>query len=159
MGSGIKRLFLSGLSALIVFMAGCGRSQAVYDEFVDIPRQAWPYSLEPEFKVRILDSSKPYELTLNTRLTGEYAYSSLLLSVEAVSPGLEGNARRLELVTADSDGRWLGKRAGALYNYQLTYEDSYKFPDTGTFVFRVKQHIRQNPLRGVDAIGLTVSAQ
>ena len=57
---------------------------------------------------------------------------------------------------ADVYGKWYGKGM-SLYNLSIPYETSVLFPDTGIYVYSIRQGMRENPLKGITDIGLKVS--
>jgi gliding motility-associated lipoprotein GldH len=57
---------------------------------------------------------------------------------------------------AESDGRWLGNSAGNLYGQTVLLRENFTFPDTGKYVFSVGQSMRENPLRGINDVGIKI---
>jgi len=57
---------------------------------------------------------------------------------------------------AKSDGKWIGKSSGSLYNQQSIIHQDYVFPDTGLYTISIEQNMRDNPLQEITDIGLTV---
>jgi len=55
---------------------------------------------------------------------------------------------------AETDGRWLGNTAGNLYEQSKLLIDDFTFPDTGKYVFSIQQNMRENPLRGINDVGI-----
>lgn len=143
---------------IIAFLIeGCSH-HALLDEFKAIPKQSWNYSETPVFDVHIADNNQAYKLKINARITADYRYSNLFLLVHQQGPGMELLTKRVELKVADKDGRWLGRGVGSLYSYQIAYDNNYLFPDTGVYVFRLEQNMRDNPLKGVSDIGFCVES-
>lgn len=67
--------------------------------------------------------------------------------------------KRIEMQLAAPDGRWLGKQSGNLYTMQKLAIKDYYFPDTGKFLLRLEQNMRDNPLKYVVEAGLRIDLQ
>lgn len=153
------KLFAScyGLMWCVVMLciSSCG-GEAVIDDFRSIPDRAWAYSFKPVFEVPIADSSKPYHIKLNMRVTFEYKYSNIFVLIRQKNPDGKTSTDRVELRLAANDGRWLGKGGGGLYSYQSSYRKNYYFPDTGKYRIEIEQNMRDNPLLNVSDVGICV---
>lgn len=145
----------------IVFFLTAGvviscRNDVLKDEFKPIPNQSWNYNFVPSFEVKVTDKQASYRLKVNVRVTADYRYSNLFVLMHQVHPNKTRQTKRIELRIADKDGRWLGKGAGSLYSYQITYDKDYYFPDTGMYRYEIEQNMRDSPLRGVSDVGICI---
>ncbi len=150
-----NRFYIIALGFLM-FQA-CADSSLV-DDFVSVPNQAWDYSFKPTVPVVIQNPDQDYAVYLNLRHTSAYPYSNLFVKIVLKDSLEQLEFQRIELTLAESDGKWTGKAAGSLYTHQFLVSDDYRFPDTGTFHFELEQDMRQNPLPGIDAVGLRIIA-
>jgi len=50
----------------------------------------------------------------------------------------------------------LGNSAGNLYGQTVLLRENFTFPDTGKYVFSVGQSMRENPLRGINDVGIKI---
>ncbi len=150
----VRRIFYMMMTSLCVLSCSNG---VLLDEFRPVPNQSWNYAFTPEFKVNVKDNQIPYTLKVNLRLTSNYRYSDLFVLVhQRHAKQNEFTTKRVGLKVADKDGRWLGKGAGSLYSYQISYHANYHFSDTGTYYFKIEQNMRDNPLKGVSDVGICV---
>jgi len=156
----LSRLILAGrltlLSCVLIVLWSC-KDNALINAFKPIDKQLWRYSEMPTFQVKVQDNRVPYELKLNLRLTADYRYANLYVLVHQIGPDHHVQTKRVGLVVADKDGRWLGKGVGNLFSYQISYDKHFLFPDTGTYTFKLEQNMRDNPLRGVSDVGIVVA--
>ncbi len=144
--------FLGCLLYVILF-AGC-TSDIFYQVNKPIENHSWTYAQIPTFTIPITDKSRPFDIWVNIRHTGEYNYSNLFLLVHQKGPGNRDTTYKHELPLAQQDGRWLGANAGNLYENQFLLKENYLFPDTGTYSIAIEQNMRENPLREVTDVGV-----
>lgn len=152
---GNSLFFLTLFFSVAGIVISC-RNDALKDEFKPIPNQSWNYNFVPSFEVKVADKQMSYRLKVNLRITADYKYANLFILMHQVSPDKSRQTKRIELRIADKDGRWLGKGVGSLYNYQITYDKDYYFPDTGTYRYEIEQNMRDSPLRGVSDVGICI---
>ncbi|MFZ4261442.1 gliding motility lipoprotein GldH [Sphingobacterium sp. HJSM2_6] len=147
----MKALFILGMS--IILFASC-EQKAFYEENTVIPTQKWDYDFTPEFAVHISESQKSYDLFINLRHTAFYPYANCYVLLRQEGAGLKDTAIRYELKLAELDGKWTGNSAGNLYEHSNLIQENITFPDTGKYVFTIEQNMRDNPLIGVNDIGI-----
>ncbi|MDB5154518.1 MAG: gldH [Mucilaginibacter sp.] len=150
------KLFFTVLPALVtLFLSGCTDPNAIVDQNTPIDNHNWSYANRIKNPVKIDDSSIPYNLYINLRVTGEYKYSNIFVLIRRNGPKLKG-VTRYEVKLANPDGQWLGQGSGNLYSYQVPILTNFKFPEKGTYTFEIEQNMRDNPLHEVNDVGLRV---
>ena len=149
------RLF-AGLLTLTA-ISGCYDQNALYDQNTEIVNRNWSYANKLKYDVEIKDSSVPYNLFLNIRVTGDYKYANMFVLVSERGPTGKPGTLRYEFKLANPDGEWTGKGTGNIYSYQTLFKPSYKFPSRGIYHFEVEQNMRDNPLHEVSDIGIRVA--
>ncbi|NQD70509.1 gliding motility lipoprotein GldH [Sphingobacterium shayense] len=147
----MKGLFWCLLTVL--FFTRC-TNDVFYQVNKPIENRAWTYAQVPTFNIEIKDNSKPFDLWVNIRHTGEYDYANLFILVHQEGPRNQDTTYRHELTLARQDGRWLGHNAGNLYENQLLLKENYTFPDTGVYTVGIEQNMRENPLREITDVGV-----
>jgi gliding motility-associated lipoprotein GldH len=152
----VHKLFFGVLPALaMLFWGGCTDPGAIFDQNTPIDNHNWSYANRVKNSVKIDDTSVPYNLYINLRVTGEYKYSNIFVLIRRNGPKLRG-VTRYEIKLANLDGEWLGQGSGNLYSYQVPVLTNYKFPEKGTYTFEIEQNMRDNPLHEVNDVGLRV---
>ncbi len=141
---------------LALLMASC-TDTALLDENVSIADHQWHYDDQPRLAVHVKDADKPYRVYLNLRHTPDYKYSNIFVLIHQRQPDGQDTTERVELRLAEPDGRWLGRGNGSVYAHQQLIKDSFRFPDTGEYVFTLEQNMRENPLEGVADVGIRVA--
>ena len=138
-------------------MNGCYDKNAVYDQNTEIVNRNWSYANKLKYDVEIKDSSVPYNLFLNIRVTGDYKYANMFVLISERGPAGKPNMLRYEFKLANPDGEWTGKGTGNIYSYQTLFKPAYKFPARGIYHFEVEQNMRDNPLHEVSDIGIRIA--
>lgn len=146
--------FLIGLLCIGI---GCSCDQTfVINENKPIDNKAWLNTSPPSFQFHIGDKTKRYDVLMDVRHTTEYAFSNLFVLIYQRGPGKKQYTYRKEIKMARSDGKWLGKSSGSLYNNQSIIHKDYLFPDTGIYTISIEQNMKENPLKEITDVGLTI---
>ncbi|MEZ0541804.1 gliding motility lipoprotein GldH [Fibrella arboris] len=153
----MKRICL--VVGLLTLMVACEQDpNAVYKENVDIADGKWYVKNTPLFRFTITDASIPYDLYYTLRHTLTYPYYNLYLTRYLTDEkGHEIESRLDELILMDpKTGEPRGKGLGDLYDNKVLIKRSYRFAKPGTYVMRIKQYMRQDPLPDVVSVGISV---
>lgn len=145
-----KLLFI----AIVVFLLTSCQEGAFYERNSVIPGQLWDNGNKPEFKIDVLNKQDKYKLFLNLRHTAYYPYANFSFLIKYSGKSAQDTSVRYEMKLAETDGRWLGNTAGNLYEQSKLLMDDFTFPDTGKYVFSIQQNMRENPLRGINDVGI-----
>ncbi len=146
-------ILLIGL-ALSLCLASC-TSRTVYSEFQDVPHSGWAADSAFSFTFDITDTLSAYDLLIHVRHTQQYPYQNMWLFVEGVTPTGSGTDT-IEFYLADQRGQWLGNGWGNLREMPVLYMHNVTFPASGSYTCRISQGMRDETLRGINDIGLTI---
>lgn len=141
---------------LALCFSSCRDDKRLLDENRPMTNSTWSYADRLKFAVKITDASQPYNLYLNLRHTPYYAYSNFFAVIHQISPEGKDYKMRFEFKLAQPDGEWLGEGSGNLYNHQIPFRTSYRFPKPGTYRIEIEQNMRDNPLKEITDAGLRV---
>src|SRR5690606_11778076 len=119
-----------------------------------VENRQWHRKEKQMFHVHVTENSRPYDVWMYIRHTGEYDFENLFFIFSQQGPGIPTSSYKQKLNLATPDGRWTGKTAGNLYENRLLLQKNYIFPDTGVYVFEIAQHMHENPIRNITDIGL-----
>ncbi len=139
---------------LVVLLLSACQQGHFYEVNKEIKGQRWDYDSQPAFDVTITDKGAKYDVYVNLRHTAYYPFSNLFFLLHEKGKGLKDTAYRHEFHLAELDGRWTGESAGNLYEQSVLVKENFSFPDTGKYVFSVEQNMRENPLPGINDVGL-----
>ena len=140
---------------LLISLQSCV-DNAIVDNFFAIPNQHWTYAQPIKTAVEINNTSKKYNVFINLRHTYAYKYANIWFKVSIVNPDKTKQTERIEFNLASPDGAWLGTTAGNLFTCQLPYKQNFSFALKGKYLIVVEQNMRDNPLDGVNDLGLRV---
>ena len=141
--------------AVSVLVAACS-SRTAYCEYRDIPLSGWDKDSVLVYEVAITDTLAKYNVVLNVRHGQDYPFQNIWFFVDN---GLSGETDTLEYYLADQRGRWLGNGFGDKHDMPCLLAQNVRFPHARTYEFRVRQGMRDDVLRGVTHVGLTVEKQ
>lgn len=129
---------------------------SVYNENVSLKDIKWDKDQAVRFDVQITDSLANYNFYLNLRNTTDYRYSNLYVFLMTRFPN--GNTTRdtIEIVLADTEGRWLGKGWSNLKENNILLKKGLRFPLNGNYVFFIQQAMRVDTLEGIRNVGLQI---
>jgi gliding motility-associated lipoprotein GldH len=146
------------ITVILLSMAciySCDRGR-IYESAVRIPDSEWYIREHARFEVEITDTVSSCDVLINVRNNVAYKYMELWLFVSSCSPA--GNVRRdtVKIMLADHHGKWLGKGLGDKFDNRLLFQKNVRFPVSGTYVFEYEHAMRDEPLTGIDDIGLRI---
>ncbi len=146
-------LFFLALAAL----TSC-ETNAVFKDNVDLQDAKWPIKTAPSFTFEIHDISKTYNLYYNLRNTKSYPYYNLYVTRTLTGPDGKTVVRNLdELILANpTTGKPTGNGLGDIYDHKFLAIKNMRFPQPGSYTFKVEQYMRQDPLPEIQSVGLTV---
>lgn len=154
---GRKKLFL--VLPFVLLLGGCLESP-VYQKQYSVPGNAWDYGWKPVFEFDITDTTSAYNLYFLVRHTEAYPNSNIWMKIHTKEPGdTVFREDRIEVPLAQSDGRWLGKGIGSVWEQRmpLTRNDApMLLRKKGRYTIRLEQNMRTNPLPEVLQVGLRI---
>ena len=140
---------------LLLLWVGCDRTM-FFDESVSVQGRSWHRAVKYPFLVTVNDTTSAFDFYVNLRHTGDYPYSNLFLFLHSSFPDGRTSTDTLELVLADSQGRWYGSGLGDLLWYRIPYKRGVKFPLPGVYQFELEQAMRVEALPAIVNVGFRV---
>ena len=128
----------------------------VYESNVDIPAEGWRRTEIARFEVEIADTIQPCNIYINVRNNSSFKYMGLWLFVDVHSPMGLMVRDTIEITLADHRGKWLGHGLGNKFDTRMVFRKDVRFPVSGKYVFEYEQAMRDEPLIGIDDIGLRI---
>ena len=146
------------LSVFILILGGiisCTHKE-IFFTYHSFASSEWSRDNPAVFNVKIDDNFQAYNLSVEIRNSDDYPFSNIWLFIDCNAPDGKQRTDTIGADLADIYGKWYGKGL-SLYNLSIPYETSFLFPDTGTYIYSIRQGMREDPLRGISDIGLKVS--
>lgn len=143
--------------ALLLILPACSQNE-IFSEFRSFPKAEWDKQEAIRFEVPIHDTESTYDVLIELRNNNHYPFRNIWLFIDYKTPG--GSMRSDTLCTdlADVYGKWYGNGL-SLYAYSFPYQVQVQYPDTGTYVYTIRQGMRENVLKGISDIGLRISKE
>ncbi len=130
----------------------------MYFQFKGIKGAQWNENTSFDFAVDIADTLSYYDVFLEVRNNESYPFRNLWLFVNLNTP--EGSVRKdtVNCELADAFGKWHGDGSN-LHTLSLPFEQGVRFRIPGTYLYSIKQGMREEELQGISDIGLRIVKQ
>lgn len=151
--AGTKLFFAVLLAA--AGLCACDQDK-IYESNVRIPAEGWKRTEHARFEAEITDTVSPCHIYINVRNNSRYKYMELWLFVGAYSPSGAVERDTVKIMLADHRGKWLGNGLGDKFDTRLLFRKNVRFPTAGKYVLEYEQASRDEPLIGIDDIGLRI---
>ena len=140
------------LAAVTVLAAAC-RSRTAYSEYRAIPLSGWDKDSVLVYEVTVPDSLAAYNVVLTVRHNQSYPYQNIWFFIDS---DLGGTTDTLEYYLADQRGRWLGNGFGDRHEMPCLILQNTRWNRGNPVVFKVRHGMREDLLKGITEVGLTV---
>jgi len=153
----MRKFFFKLVIFLLSFLgiASCTHNE-IFFQYHSFADAEWDRDEPAVFHVNIENNSQPYDVTIELRNNNAYPFSNIWLFVDYKTPNGNSRSDTIGAGLADVYGKWYG-RGLSLYNLSIPYKTSVLFPDTGTYIYSIRQGMKENLLNGISDIGLKVS--
>jgi len=141
------------LMLAVSLLSACDNKRIV-DVFEPIPDNNWGYVDTVNVGFTVEDTARFYNLYLNVRHSGTYAYRNLYVRMHLTNPTGERGTQVVSFELADASGKWHGKGLGDLYEYRVKWREAARFKLKGDYQVQIEQFMREDPLPGIADIGL-----
>ena len=128
----------------------------IYENNVAVPTTGWRGAEPARFEVDITDTESPCNIYINVRNNQNYKYRNLWLFFEIHSPSGAVERDTIEIILADHRGKWLGHGLGSKFDSRIFLRRNMRFAVAGKYIFNYEQAMRDEPLTGIDDIGLRI---
>ncbi len=130
----------------------------MFFQFKGVEGAQWDRNTSFDFAVEVTDTLSYYNVFLEVRSKENYPYRNLWLFVNQKAP--EGSIQKdtINCELADIYGKWYG-RGSTLHTLSLPFEQNIRFSISGTYLYSIKQGMRENKLNGISDIGLRIVKQ
>lgn len=129
----------------------------VADQSVALSEEGWFIADSVIFGVDVADTTKPVDFYLNIRNETDYRYANLILFLDSYFPDGRHSRDTLECFLANKEGEWTGSGIGSSKENSLLVKKNVLFPLSGHYRFVFTQAMRDDPLKGITDIGITIA--
>ena len=145
------------LLSLLLLLTACAKDE-IFSEFRSFPNAEWDKQQAIRFEAPVHDVSVPYHVNIELRHNNHYPFRNIWLFVEYQTPSGSMRMDTLDTYLADVYGKWYG-RGISLYSCSFGYQENVQYPDTGTYVYTIRQGMRADVLKGISDIGLRITKE
>ena len=149
----IKKITLLLFLSLLLF--SCNKRH-FFESYVQIPNNVWNENNIVKFSVPVSDDSLSYNISINIRHGYSYRYKNLWLFIKTISPSGVYELDTLNCVLTKMDNSWKGNCLGNICDYPVVFVDDIKFKAKGTYIFEIRQGMRQKNVLQIAQIGLII---
>ncbi len=144
------------LLLLISFAVSCTNQDELFYQFKSTESSNWNKDKLFDFAVEVSDTSGIYDVFVEIRNTDQYKFRNLWLFVSNKTP--EGNSKKdtINCELADMYGKWYGKGSNH-YTLVLPLDQNIRFRIPGTYIYSVRQGMREENLKGITDVGLRIA--
>ena len=139
----------------IILFSACD-SGKIYENNVALLSEGWRRADRVRFEVEIADTLQPCNVYINVRNNIHFKNMDFWLFVDVQLPTGRVVRDTVKIMLADHRGKWLGHGLGSKFDSRLVYRKNLRFPVSGKYVFEYEQAMRDEPLSGIEDIGLRI---
>lgn len=128
----------------------------VYEKNTSVDPEGWLVTDKKPFELEATDTLMLLNFYINIRHTTDYKYRNIFLFLDTFFP--EGTQSRdtIEIILADTRGKWFGKGISNLRSNQVLMKRGFSFPVKGHYKFRLEHGMRDSELKGISDIGIRI---
>ena len=134
------------LFCAMVFLLSSCNNNVVYSKYQKFNENEWYAKDKVVFDVDITDTVTLNNISLMVRHADGYPFSNLFLFVSTKYPDGRTISDTMEVVLADSKGKWQGSGAGDIFDFKVPIKKNVRFPLSGKYQFIFEQGMRPDPL-------------
>lgn len=154
-----NRFFLFYL-ILGAFCLNACQSQNFYEKYYDLPNSEWSVDSVLSFDFEIKEVQKTYNFYYFIRNSISYPYSNLYVNFYLENSQGEILDKELQNITLFNakTGKPFGAGLGDIFSHELPPPKltRYTFPKPGKYTFKLKQYMREDPIKGMITMGLII---
>ncbi|MDR2056974.1 MAG: gliding motility lipoprotein GldH [Dysgonamonadaceae bacterium] len=150
----IRKIKYIPLWSLLFFGVTCAREE-IFSEFHSFREAEWVRNEKVHFEIEINDNTPNYEVLLEIRNNNNYPFQNIWLFIDITTPAGQQRTDTVNIELADVYGKWYG-RGISLYTYSVPFEQNVRYPLPGIYTYSIRQGMREEVLKGISDIGLTV---
>ena len=143
------------IGSVIVALSSCDKTR-VFEENKDLPNKEWFIDSIAVFNIDLKENQDPLNICFTVRNTSDYPFCNLYVRYYLEdSLGKQIASRQTEMTLMDpKTGKPFGKGLTDIYSHVFVAENDFKFPYKGKYRIRLKQYMRENPLKELVSIGV-----
>lgn len=146
------------LLMVILSIVSCDKS-VYYDHNETIKKDEWYIDHILKHEITIKDTLDVFNMFIHVRNQVDYSYSNIFLFVNTSFPNGQIAKDTLECILADKSGKWYGKGRGKYRDSKILFKPQLRFPLEGIYHINIQQAMREEPLKGISNIGISLETK
>lgn len=143
------------LLAIVFLMAAC--QTATFEARHEMANNQWALTDSVVFTVPVTDTAGIYDIWITATINETYSYQNLWLQIQTQAPSGASQQEALNMFFMNDQGQWLGHTNGEQHSRRKAFKRLVRFPLGGEYRFVLKHNMRQQQLKGVKALELTLA--
>lgn len=145
------------MTVAIIAISACD-DRKIFEDNVRIAPDGWKQSEIARFETTIDEHNLAHECNIyvNVRNNSRYKWMELWLFVNVYAPSGSKQRDTLKIQIADHHGKWLGNGLGDQFDNRMLFQQKIRFPEAGKYIFEYEHGMRDEPLMGIEDIGLRI---
>ncbi|OJU54583.1 MAG: hypothetical protein BGN96_12945 [Bacteroidales bacterium 45-6] len=144
---------------LLVVVTSCDNREA-YHQFQDVKNTSWAKADSLSFLIDTtsIQPGLAYDIRLETVNNVNFPYQNLWLFVRSnIENEKIFHQDTIQIKLADMYGKWLGSGFGSYYQNSVLLRQRIVFPQKRNYKIQVIQGMRDEPLAGIEKVGVKIS--
>lgn len=147
-----------GIATLMVLLCYSCSNSTIAHQYHSLPSDGWERDSVLTYDVAIDSLIAECNVDIELSYNNNYPYQNLYLFISgADSTQNQIFSDTLNITLADEYGKWLGNGWGTSYQQRIEYKNRYTFPASGIYNLTIKQGMRDNPIVGIERVGVRVT--
>lgn len=140
---------------LLVFLTSCDPLR-VFEASSDIGEDGWRETQILEYKFEVPDAEQNYNIFYTVRYSNSYPNYNLYVKNYILDSSGQKILEKLQGMDLfkPTTGAPFGSGFGGNLDHTILGIPDFKFPKKGPYTIRIKQYMRQDPLKGILAFGI-----
>lgn len=156
-----KKVRLSALVMLVVtFLPNCVKREPYY-KFEQIKNAEWKQSDTLTYIIdsTVINPTKIYDISIEISNNNKYPYRNIWLYITSEKQPTDSLLDSIpkEYVLADGFGKWEGAGFGTLFQSTFSLQKNVKFCEGSNYKIKVIHAMQDEPLKGIENVGIKLS--
>ncbi|MBL7815270.1 MAG: gliding motility lipoprotein GldH [Saprospiraceae bacterium] len=153
----MKNTILAALFLVtFLFLTACGKEKTIFEKEYPIQNSTWTYADTLKFAFDITDTTALYDIVVHIKHKPDYGFQNLYTRIHTQFPKGDRRSQTLNFDLADNTGKWVGKKSGSGYNFEVKIQNNAFFNQIGQHTIVLEQLMRVESLVGIEKISLEV---
>ena len=139
-----------------VLLAGCKKDKIIYEKISEFPDAAWTYGNDLDFDFTLEDTTASYRILMYLEFETDYRWQNLYTRAVTTMPDGSVVVDDVSLELASKSGEWYGDCNSEVCELNIPLQNNVRTRDAGNYHVQFKQHMRNETVDGIRAIGLKV---